>query len=110
MYCNNCGSEIDERAVICPKCGVPVKKNALNDGEKTSKTNTMAIVGFILSFLISIAGLICCIIARKQCNETGEQGMGLATAGMIISIVSIVLSFIFILIYVIVIAAAAAML
>lgn len=22
MYCRNCGSQIDEHAVICPKCGV----------------------------------------------------------------------------------------
>ncbi len=24
-YCSNCGSEIDEKAEICPKCGVRVK-------------------------------------------------------------------------------------
>jgi TM2 domain/zinc-ribbon domain len=25
MYCSNCGAQIDDRAVICPKCGVPTK-------------------------------------------------------------------------------------
>ena len=25
MYCKNCGSEIDDKAEICPKCGVRVK-------------------------------------------------------------------------------------
>ncbi|MFA6860520.1 MAG: TM2 domain-containing protein [Clostridia bacterium] len=26
MFCANCGNQIDDKAVICPKCGVPVKK------------------------------------------------------------------------------------
>ena len=24
MFCSNCGKEIDDKAVICPGCGVPV--------------------------------------------------------------------------------------
>lgn len=104
MYCNNCGSQIDDKAAVCPKCGVPVQGSGLTKLEQTGKTNTLAIVGFILSFLISVAGLICSIIARKQIRETGEQGMGLATAGMIISIAEIAISFIVLLVYVIAIA------
>ena len=103
MYCKNCGSEIDDQAVVCPKCGV------LTSGKSQGlepKTNTMAIVGLVMPFIFAIAGLICSIIARKQIRESGEKGMGLATAGLIISIVEIVLYFIVILIYVIVIAAA----
>lgn len=23
-YCQNCGAQLDEKAVVCPKCGVPV--------------------------------------------------------------------------------------
>lgn len=26
MFCNNCGKEIDEKAVICPNCGTATKK------------------------------------------------------------------------------------
>jgi RNA polymerase subunit RPABC4/transcription elongation factor Spt4 len=25
MYCRNCGKEVDEKAVVCPACGVPPK-------------------------------------------------------------------------------------
>lgn len=25
MYCKNCGKQIDDRAVICPHCGVPAE-------------------------------------------------------------------------------------
>ena len=56
------------------------------------KINTMAVVGFIFSFLISIVGLILCIIAKNQIKTRGERGDGLATAGIIISIASMVLA------------------
>ena len=26
MYCQNCGNQIDEKAVVCPHCGVPVQQ------------------------------------------------------------------------------------
>jgi formate hydrogenlyase subunit 3/multisubunit Na+/H+ antiporter MnhD subunit len=30
MFCTNCGNQIDDKAVICPKCGVPVKGGNTN--------------------------------------------------------------------------------
>jgi TM2 domain-containing membrane protein YozV len=31
MYCKNCGNEVSEQAVICVKCGVPLKNdNSIN--------------------------------------------------------------------------------
>lgn len=47
--------------------------------------NTLCIVGFILSFLIAPAGLICSIIAVIQINRSGEKSKGLAIAGIIVS-------------------------
>lgn len=26
MFCKNCGNEMDDKAIVCPKCGVPVKE------------------------------------------------------------------------------------
>lgn len=57
--------------------------------------SVLAIVGFILAFVVSIAGLIVSIIALTQIKRTGERGHGLALAGVIISAASIVLSIIF---------------
>ena len=89
MYCKNCGNELYEQASCCPKCGCPTGKgNGAESQEGNKKTNTLAIVGFVLSFFVAIAGLVCSIIARKQIRETGEGGAGLALAGLIISIVS----------------------
>ncbi len=90
MYCKTCGKEIDDNAYVCPHCGV--KTNVVTE----KKTNTLAIVGFVLSFFFAIAGLICCIIARRQIKESAEGGAGLALAGLIISIVEMAVAAIYI--------------
>ena len=106
MYCKNCGKEISDYAFVCPNCGVKTENpNAERNAPAEKKTNTLAIVGFILAFLIPIAGLICSIIARKQLQERDEGGAGLALAGLIISIVELVIVFIYL---IVVIAAVAA--
>ena len=65
----------------------------------TDKWNGKAIAGFVLSFfgLLSIAGLVFSILAREEIAEKAQQGInergkGLATAGMIISIVILALT------------------
>lgn len=64
-------------------------------GNGVARYNVLSIVGFILAFLVSVAGLVISLIALSQIKKTGERGHGLALAGVIISIVSIVLSIIF---------------
>ena len=98
MFCKNCGKEISENAYVCPNCGVKVENPSASSAHTGNKTNTLAIVGFILAFLVPIAGLICSIIARKQIRERDEGGAGLALAGLIISIVEMV----FVLLYLII--------
>jgi hypothetical protein len=57
------------------------------------KMNTLALVGFILSFFISIVGLILCIIGLIQINGANgmQKGKGLAIAGIIIGAIGLVL-------------------
>jgi hypothetical protein len=47
-------------------------------------TNTMAILSLVLAFVFAPAGLVLGIIARKQIRATGEDGDGLALAGIIV--------------------------
>lgn len=47
--------------------------------------NVLAIVGFVLTFFVSIAGLIVGIVALGQIRRTGERGHGLALAAIIVS-------------------------
>ncbi len=93
MFCKNCGKEIDDKAAICTYCGVATKN------ETSSGTNTLAIVGFVLSLLVPVAGLVCSILARKKCRESGEGGEGLARAGIIISSVELGLEFVSVLVF-----------
>lgn len=95
MYCSHCGQEINDEAVVCIHCGVPVTKAR---GAAQETFNWLALIGFILSFLMPIAGLVCCIFARKQCAEKGQEGGNLALAGLIISIVTIAVAVIVVII------------
>ena len=60
-------------------------------------TNVIAIVGFVLSFFIGIAGLICSIIGLNKSKEL-KDGKGLSIAGIVISSIRIATSiFVFVL-------------
>ncbi|RKW70693.1 DUF4190 domain-containing protein [Galactobacter caseinivorans] len=83
----------------------PQQTQQSNMAPMAPKTNTMAIVGFVLAFVVNIAGLIVSIIARKQIKQSGEGGAGLALAGIIISSISIVLSLLWVALIIIAVAA-----
>jgi Domain of unknown function (DUF4190) len=68
-------------------------------------TNTMAILALVMAFVFAPAGLILGIVARKQIRETGEDGDGLALAGIIVGgIVTAIFAF-FIVLWIIAFAA-----
>ena len=56
-------------------------------------TNVLAIVGFIASFFVGLAGIICGHIALSQIRRTGEKGRGLALAATIIGYAQVGLLF-----------------
>lgn len=112
MYCTNCGKQIDDKAIVCPNCGVatsnfvaPNTVKVQQPVEEESKVNAFGIVAFavgmasliglgVIFCISSIVGLIFSIIAIRgkakynRCN-------GFATAGLVLSIVSLVLWFIY---------------
>ena len=52
MFCRNCGKEIDDKAVICPGCGVPT-----TDGKPKKKKKKHPILGtFVLIFGVLLIG------------------------------------------------------
>ncbi len=48
------------------------------------RTNTLALVGFIASFMIPIVGIVLGAMAQRQIAMTKEGGRGLARAAVII--------------------------
>src|SRR3954462_8123383 len=53
-------------------------------------TNGLAIASLILAFFCSLAGLICGIVALNQIKQRPQGGQGLAIAGIVISVLSII--------------------
>jgi hypothetical protein len=48
----------------------------------TDRTNTLAIVGFVLSFVAAVPGIVLSHVALSQIRRTSDQGWGLAVAGL----------------------------
>ena len=51
------------------------------------RQNQLSIVAFVLAFVASIGGIICGHLALAQIKGSGEDGRGLALAGLIIGYV-----------------------
>ena len=59
-----------------------------------AKTNVLAIVSLVSAFFVSLAAIITGHIALSQIKKTGEQGRGLAIAGLIIGYAGLVIGII----------------
>jgi hypothetical protein len=55
-------------------------------------TNTMAILALIFAFVFSPLGVIFGFVGRSQIKRTGQKGKGLATAGIVLGLLFIVIS------------------
>jgi hypothetical protein len=53
-------------------------------GEVTGRPNTLAILALVFAFCSPLAGLVLGLIAKRQIAESGEQGDGMALAGIIV--------------------------
>jgi len=112
MFCVKCGSINSAGATFCGSCGdrldtangltieqkqtgapvqasVPVSRPNLQEPTRP-QTSGLAIAGFVTSFFIGILGLILSILAKKEIGRSNGQmtGDGLATAGIVISCIS----------------------
>ena len=94
MYCKNCGKEIDDRAAICPHCGVPVQT-----ASQQPSTPGLCIAGFVLAILSVWFGVLVCIppvlaivLSSRGIRKAKENGSrsNLGTAGLVIGIITTV--------------------
>jgi hypothetical protein len=88
-----------------PSTAVPHTANAPQFQVQAGKTNQLAIISLVAAvgsffahiipglggFTVAIVAIVTGYMARRQIRETGESGMGLATAGMVIGIIHIAL-------------------
>lgn len=117
MFCINCGKELADGIKFCPECGTAVVGNTYENHEEPKvettesnqpiqpdvitpvappqvRTHPLTIVGFVLSFFVPLVGLILSIIARNKINKDPliAGSKELTVAGIVISIVELVLS------------------
>ena len=62
MFCRNCGAQIDDNAVVCPKCGVPVSSNNPKPVVYDAPSAGFA----VLCFFFPILGLILYLVWREE--------------------------------------------
>ncbi|MDE7075715.1 MAG: DUF4190 domain-containing protein [Clostridia bacterium] len=120
-FCTHCGKEVLDDAVICPNCGCSVQYDENPQGTEAPNApqpqykapapadnySTMSILGLVLSFFMSVVGLIVSILAYNEAKNTGStKSQSMAKAGIIISAVEIGLSVLVGIIYGIIIVAA----
>ena len=60
-------------------------------GGRPAGTNTMAILSVVFAVLFSPLGIVFGIVGRRQTRRTGQPGRGLATVGLALSVVFLVL-------------------
>lgn len=53
MFCPDCGSEVSNHAIKCPKCSYPINRLFKNDIalETTPKNESIIWVGYLMAFL-----------------------------------------------------------
>ena len=97
-------------AGAAPPQAAPGPIGALAPG---SRTNSLAVTGLVLGILsltfglccyglpFNLAGIVCSLVGLEQIRKDPqrERGRGLATAGLVLSILSILLASLFLLIY-----------
>lgn len=92
-YCWNCGSEVDENAVICTKCGCELKsRNSEESSGAYNASVALGILGIIFSWfaiaghILSIIGIITGIKGYRATSRTA--GLTLSIIGEICAVCS----------------------
>ena len=99
-FCKNCGNKLDEKAVMCPKCGASVQpKVVLNDDNNAvvrmlipvGRSGLAIAAGYagLLSFIpgVGIAAIVLGVLALRDIKAHPEKhGAGRAWTGIILGV------------------------
>lgn len=100
----------DTSAAQAPAYQAPAAHPVKEHSKKTTMkdTNTFAVLSIILSFFQPIAGIVFGHISLAQIKRNGDEGRGLALAGLIIGYATIILVVMLVIAYIAFIAIAVA--
>ena len=101
--CKNCEYKNSPDAKFCFNCGKNLDENQIENNEKTtnvnSKTNVLAILSLIFGILsilftsiwFPMLAITFSISAKKKIKLFNENGNGLATTGLVLGIIGIII-------------------
>ncbi|HEX5595013.1 MAG TPA: DUF4190 domain-containing protein [Micromonosporaceae bacterium] len=84
-YAQPAGHQYEQQPGYPPPFGYPQGPGYAGYPPPAPGTNILAILSLVMAFVFSPAGIVLGHIAKKQIARTGEEGAGLATAGLIAS-------------------------
>jgi len=102
-FCVNCGKELKETQDLCLTCGAIVNKEKFGNDRKFNK---FSVIGFALSliaiftffipfsFVLGVTALILSIIGLLKSVGSGS-GKGFSISGIVVSVISLIVSVIF---------------
>jgi len=85
MFCNNCGKEIDEKAFVCPECGVKT-----NSASSKSGGEPIGALG-IICFFFPIIGLILYLVWKDSQPKKASGAGKAALWGVVLTFLFLVL-------------------
>lgn len=90
-FCEKCGKEIMDEAVICPSCGCAVKNEAeaTKVVEVPKQAKTASLLGILSILLLAPLGIPAIILANKSKEKTGGVMCKQAKTGFICGIIGL---------------------
>ena len=87
MFCSKCGNEIDDEAMICPKCGCATANmgNMKKSSSQSDESSGLATCAIVFAILMPIVGLILGIVG--VCKYEDENLKKKSISAIILSIV-----------------------
>ncbi len=90
-FCEKCGKEIMDEAVLCPGCGCAVNKEseATKVVEVPKQAKTASLLGILSILLLAPLGIPAIILANKSKEKTGGVMCKQAKTGFICGIIGL---------------------
>lgn len=90
-YCSHCGQQLNDNAIICPKCGCAVSALGLALKEKryysAASYDEPSTGMWFLGFLLPLVGLICFLVEKDDRPQRANSAGTGALVGFLLSLI-----------------------
>lgn len=86
MYCPNCGKPVDDKAMFCATCGMPLRQERPLFSEVPDDSSYFLFA--ILGFFLPVAGIIIFLIYEKTNPKRAKAAAKGAAVGLILPLIA----------------------